>query len=282
MGSYLTKLLFGDKSCQVAVVGGGLPRPGKNKIIGVFYHQVNLAGPVAKTKLLPVVENSDTVVVMTPPDQRITVNILRLLSLAKSLHKVVYLSTLLVYPSGSKPAKETVKPKPFSSYEKNKIREEKWLADYCGKNKVKLSIIRLANVYGDIMNRGIIGLAFKALQNGLAVTINGSGEQVRDYIFVEDAAKLIKAVVFNRSAEPIEIFNISTGQGHTVNETLALIKKATRRNLLIHYGLPVKEKNSVVGDNAKILKCSSQKLAYDLFRGLVKTSKNYFSKHESV
>src|SRR3989338_1101949 len=280
VGSYVAKSLFPKKSCEVHVVGVHTGKE-KNKIIGVRYHRVNLAGRISKSALLPITENLDTVVIMTPPDERVTKNVIGLLGLTESLQKVVHVSTLLVSPSLSQPSKETVKPKPISSYENNKIREENLLAGYCLKHKVKLCIIRLANVYGDFMNRGIIGLAFKALLKGGPLTVNGNGEQRRDYIFVEDAAKLIKFAVVNPQAKPVEIFNVSTGQGHTINEVLILIKKITGRDLSVNYGLPVPEKKSVMGNNAKILKWSGQKLSYDLRRGLIKTYQNYL-KHESV
>ena len=92
---------------------------------------------------------------------------------------------------------------------------------------------------------------------------------------------LIKCEVVNPQAKPVEIFNVSTGQGHTINEVLILIKKITGRDLSVNYGLPVPEKKSVMGNNAKILKWSGQKLSYDLRRGLIKTYQNYL-KHESV
>src|SRR5574338_313089 len=48
----------------------------------------------------------------------------------------------------------------------------------------KLVIARLANVYGDVKNRGIIGRAFSSLNDGTVLTVSGDGMQVRDYIHV--------------------------------------------------------------------------------------------------
>lgn len=271
VGEYLVKLLKGPGVQIFVIYNGSLNK--KEKVPGIKYYKLDLTKNI---KWGPsTVKNLDIAVIMTQPNDLIIRNIVKILDQANNLKRIIYTSTILVYPSSSKKIKETIIPAPESPYEKGKIKEEESLTDHAKRRNIKLGIIRLANVYGNTKNRGIIGIIFNSILNNKPLTVNGDGNQTRDYIFVEDAVKLINFLIFFGQKNLVEIFNICTGQGYTIQNLIKLTKKITKGEIDIKYGKPVKEKMFIVGDNKKILKVSKVKLSFDIIKGLKKTYLNY-------
>lgn len=275
VGEYVTKLLTNRKKLEIFVIGA----PSNNKAFAekTRHYEIDLSRPLAYNKLPKTISWFDTAVIMTQPSVPIIRNILKLLDMATNLKKVVFVSTILVYPSSNKKIRETVVPSPVSQYEKDKIAEENMLTNYAKKRNIKLGIIRMANVYGDKKNRGIIGLIFNSALNNNPLVVNGDGNQKRDYIFVEDAANFIRSVVLCKQNKPIEVFNVCTGKSHTINKLIKLTKRITGKNILVNYAPAVPEKRSITGDNAKIIKLFG-KPRYSLLEGLNRTYTNYLSK----
>lgn len=276
VGEYLIKLLKGPEVKIFVIYNGPLDK--KEKVPGIKYYKLDL---IKNIKGVPsTVKNLDIAVIMTQPNDLIIRNIVKILNQANNLKKIIYTSTILVYPSSSKKIKETITPAPESPYERGKIKEEKLLTNYAKRRNIKLSIIRLANVYGDTKNRGIIGIIFNSILNDKPLTVNGNGNQTRDYIFIEDAVKLIKFFIFFGQKNLMEIFNICTGQGHTIQNLIKLTEEITKSKIDIKYNKPIKEKLTVVGNNKKILKISKIRLSFDIIKGLKKTYLNY--NHERI
>lgn len=271
VGEYLVKFLKREGIRTSVIYNGRLSETEKKP--GVKYYKTDLKKNFKRN--LPTSLNA--AVIMTQPDDLIIKNIIKTLGQAKNLKKIIFISTILVYPNSPKKTKESTTPQPKSPYEKGKIEEEGRLTDYAKKRNIKLSIIRMANVYGDKKNKGIIGLVFNSILNKTPLVINGDGNQKRDYIFIEDAASFIKSVVLYKQIKPIEIFNICTGKGQSINESIKLIKKLTGINVLVSHAQAVPEKRSVIGNNAKITKLFG-KPVYSFLKGLSKTYLNYLSK----
>ena len=74
-------------------------------------------------------------------------------------------------------------------------------------------ILRLGNVYGRNNNKGVI----KALREG--GKIHGDGENVRDYIYIND---VLRAILMAENW-PNGIYNIGTGIPTSVNEIADLL-----------------------------------------------------------
>ena len=147
VGKYVTKLLANRKNSEVFVIGA--PADNKTSAGKTKYYGIDLSRPLAYNKVPKAILSSDTAIIMTHPSIPVIRNILKLLGTARGLKKIVFVSTILVYPSSSKKIKETAVPKPVSRYEKVKMAEEKMLTNYAKKRKIRLGIVRMANVYGD-------------------------------------------------------------------------------------------------------------------------------------
>lgn len=96
----------------------------------------------------------------------------------------------------------------------------------------KFVALRLANVYGPRQNphgeAGVVAIFNQRLLNREVPTINGSGKQTRDFVFVKDVARAV-AICCRNSSEGI--FNIGTGRETDVNRLYELIRGALGSSL---------------------------------------------------
>jgi len=122
------------------------------------------------------------------------------------------------------PADEKHPTNPVSPYGITKLSIEKYLYFYKNEYGLKHTILRYANVYGPRQNpfgeAGVVAIFANKLLRNENPTINGDGEQTRDYVFVED---VVKANVTTLRDENSDIFNVGTSIETSVNELFASI-----------------------------------------------------------
>jgi UDP-glucose 4-epimerase len=120
----------------------------------------------------------------------------------------------------------------MSVYGTNKLCGEGLIHSYAEEFGFTATFLRYANVYGPRQNphgeAGVIAIFLDKLRAGGTPVINGTGEKVRDYVFVGD---LVAANRFLTAREMGGTYNVGTGIGTTVN-TLA-------RDLLTALGMTV-------------------------------------------
>lgn len=98
-------------------------------------------------------------------------------------------------------------------------------------------IFRFANVYGPRQSAhgeaGVVAIFADKMRNNEEITINGDGEQTRDFVFVEDIAKVCLAAI--QSDVKNEIINVSTAQAISINKLYeAMSKKYNYNKSAIH------------------------------------------------
>jgi UDP-glucose 4-epimerase len=120
-------------------------------------------------------------------------------------------------------ADETHPCRPRSPYAVAKLAVEHYL-DYARATfGVEAVVLRYANVYGPRQDphgeAGVVAIFMQRILAGLPPTIFGDGEQVRDFVYVDDvvAANVLALGVPTPDAETA-IFNIGTGHATSVNE----------------------------------------------------------------
>ena len=273
VGSYLARKLLKEPAVNLSVIHASALA--EKPFPSVSYHQMDLTQE--NGQLRDITNRADTIMILTQPNELIIQNIIAAIRDSATPKKIVYLSTLLLYPDSENPQKEETLPEPISIYEEKKFLEEKLLAGFVNGKHIVLSIVRLANVYGDVKNNGVIAQIFQSLMEGKTLIINGQGNQKRDYIFLEDAAELLECFIFHEQKVSIEVFNICTGIAYTVNELIEKIEKVTKQKVSYSNGPAVLEKQIIIGDNSKILNLSEYRLKYDLAKGLKKTYTNFLS-----
>jgi UDP-glucose 4-epimerase len=151
------------------------------------------------------------------------------------VEKVVFASTGgAVYGEQQEfPAAEDHPQYPVSPYGVSKLAGERYLHFYGVQHGVSYAALRYANVYGPRQDphgeAGVVAIFSGNLAAGKTSTINGSGEQTRDYVYVGDVARA--NVLALEGEAPNGAYNIGTGIETSVNELYDLMCRLSKRNL---------------------------------------------------
>ena len=155
-----------------------------------------------------------------------TLNILNLM-VEYHIPDMVYISSggAIYGTNGETKHKEDEDVFPISSYGVVKLTIEKYLMQYAQLYGLRPLIIRLSNPYGSYhysMKQGIINVALTKALRGEQIEIWGSGNDRKDYIYVEDFVKILFTLLNKEVAN--EIINIASGQLLSVNEIVSSIR----------------------------------------------------------
>ena len=185
--------------------------------------------------------------------------------------KFVFASSAAVYGDNQNlPIKETEPIKAQAQYGKSKAEIE----DALKESKIPSVVLRYANAYGPrqgtIGEGGVIAVFCKRLISCEPITINGDGEQTRDFIFVQDIVNAnIKAL---ESEKDFALYNVSTTQETSVNEIANQLLKISQKTSKIEHQDPIKGevlRNSL--NNQFIRKELNWEPETDINKGLEKT-----------
>ena len=174
------------------------------------------------------------------PDFDAEVNILGTIRLLEEcskwgLVKVVFASTggAIYGEQESFPASEDHPQYPSSPYGVSKLAAERYLNYYRVQHGLHYVALRYANVYGPRQDphgeAGVVAIFCGNLVSGRASRINGSGEQTRDYVYVEDVARA--NVLALENSVPSGAYNIGTGVETSVNRLYELLKSASGEDI---------------------------------------------------
>lgn len=135
------------------------------------------------------------------------------------------------------PATESHSLHPLNPYGINKLTSEHYLY-YLQKNfNVPYVALRYANIYGPRQNphgeAGVIAIFIKKLLKNEPITINGDGNQTRDYVFVKDVAAINRLAV---SKNLTGAYNVGNGIELSVNDVCENIQKILRNTQVPHHG----------------------------------------------
>jgi UDP-glucose 4-epimerase len=160
---------------------------------------------------------------------------------AKRGLKLVYLSSAAVYGDPLElPISEEHPTRPQSPYGLSKLQGEEILRNFTVVYGLKHTILRLFNVYGPGQNPSYAGVITSFLEKALGgepLIIYGDGEQTRDFIYVDDVARVVEFFI----AEDVfdnEVYNVGSGKPVTIKELAKIIIKLVGRELPIIHAPP--------------------------------------------
>jgi len=154
----------------------------------------------------------------------------------------------IIYPSSpavqgvhdNTPIKEDDPCNPVSPYGLHKKIAEELCISYSQNFNLDIKIVRFFSIYGEYLKKQLLWDACKKLiSSSLTVEFWGTGDETRDWIYVKDAAYLVKFLTDNIITE--KIINGGVGIKHTVNETLLMLSNALGVDKEIVFNKVVKE-----------------------------------------
>ncbi len=177
-----------------------------------------------------IVKDVDTVIHLTAHslvsslDGSITnaqVNIMGLLNLLEacrknSIPKVIFTSasSLIGEPSSFQVNEKHV-PKPKTAYGITKLTSEHYLRLYNELYNLDYTVFRFFNIYGPFQKNGLIPSIYKKIQNNEPITIFGKGDQIRDYVYIEDIIPFFEKSAISNIGNST-ILNMGTGIGTSI------------------------------------------------------------------
>ncbi len=128
---------------------------------------------------------------------------------------------------------------PLSPYGLSKHIGEQYLALFAKTHGLVSTVLRYGNAFGPRQDpygeAGVVSIFSALMLDHKQCTIDGDGEQRKDYLYVGDVAR---ANVLALDAADGETLNIGTGQGTSVNEIFRTLQAATGDTTEPAYGPP--------------------------------------------
>ena len=154
---------------------------------------------------------------------------------------LLYLSSggTLHAPAGESMSSEGMQVRPLSYHGAGKLAAEYFISAWCNQYAQKATIVRPSNVYGsgqpERTGFGIVPTALGKIQRNETLHVWGDGSAVRDYLYIDDLAKLIMAILAKPMPNGACIINACSGVGISLNELLAVLEAMTGTALLCSY-----------------------------------------------
>jgi nucleoside-diphosphate-sugar epimerase len=153
---------------------------------------------------------------------------------AAGVRRVIYAGSSSAYgDTPTLPKREDMLPNPISPYAVAKLAGEHYMSAFTRVYGLETVTLRYFNVFGPYQDpsshySGVLAIFCRKMLAGEQPTINGDGEQSRDFTYIENVvhANLLAA---EAPAEKVSgrMVNTATGQRITLNETFAILKELT-------------------------------------------------------
>lgn len=154
------------------------------------------------------------------------------------IKKIIFSSSSTVYgfPIKVPTTEDTGMMFPASLYGASKLASEAMISAFCYLYDMKCWIFRFGNVIGNDTARGVIfDLVHKLKKNSIELEVLGNGEQVKDYVNIDDCIDAILQS-FSKVDEKINVFNLSSGTILSVKDVVKIVlEEMNLKNIKIKY-----------------------------------------------
>lgn len=193
--------------------------------------------------------------------------------------RVVYASSSSIYGDAKNiPIKENAARSAINPYGQTKVDDE-ILAEELSKNNLSVIGLRYFNVYGVGQTGSYAGVITKFLENiknNKPFIINGDGNQIRDFIHVEDIARANLAAM--ESKIETGFFNIGTEVATSINDLAKLMIELSNHQQGVTHGPPLEGDVKISqADMSFTRKSLNWKHEINLTDGLKDLIQNYLS-----
>ncbi len=245
-GGYLASgliALLKDSGCSISRLVRSIP---ENEAPADSPHVMDVTGDVCDPDLWArVLEGLDVVfhfaaqtstyVANADPLADQTVNVMPMLRLVEACRrrnariKICFASTATIAGVPEKwPVDESFPDHPLTAYDLHKQMAEQYLKWYAEQGWVHGVTLRLPNIYGPgprskRSDRGILNQMIHRALDGDPLTVYGTGACLRDYLYIEDAARAFLAAAAHCEALSGQHFFIGSGVGYSIASALKMV-----------------------------------------------------------
>jgi len=203
---------------------------------------------------------------------------------SKTVKRLVYAASSSTYgDSKTLPKKEESIGKPISPYAVTKLINEVYADVFYKTYGTKTVGLRYFNVFGPKQSpngayAAVIPLFMQALQDEVSPTINGDGEQTRDFTFVENAVQANVRAFFAPEEAINEVFNVAYGDRISLNTLWKELQAISGKSIAAIHGPPRKgdvrdslanidKANKLIGYEPLFSVANGMKITWDIFKG---------------
>jgi UDP-glucose 4-epimerase len=153
--------------------------------------------------------------------------------LARPECHLVFFSTGLVYGDQPGPFTEATPCRPCDPYGQSKLAAEALVGAWAGATRSPVAVLRPSVIYGPGAPEKMLLVSLLAtLRRGEPFAMTG-GEQLRDFVHVDDVARAVRAVLEQRAHGT---WNLASGESHTVRAAAELGAVVAGRGDLLRVG----------------------------------------------
>ena len=238
IGSNLVDELV-SQSHEVHVIDNFISGKKENCNKDAKYHEIDIADEANLSIIENVLDKCDTVFhcaalarvqpsILNPIKYELnnTIGIMNILKCSADMdvRRFVYSASSSAYGSTKKlPSKESDKPNPISPYANQKYYGELCCRMFSKVYNIETVSLRYFNVYGERQNLGgayatVVGIFLNQLINKNPLTVNGDGNQKRDFTYVGDVVRANIRAAKSKNVGKGEVINIGNGENISINE----------------------------------------------------------------
>ena len=196
---------------------------------------------------------------MNDPINDLEINIIgqiQILELCKQFNpkvKIIYSSTRQLYGIPDYlPVDEKHKIQPVDVNGINKFTAERYLILYSKVYGINYSILRMTNIFGPGIRikdakQMFLGIWIKSLIEGKSFKVYGSGDQLRDFLFVDDCIEAL-LLVGRSDISNKKIYNIGNNKAFSLTELAKLIINLGNGGSFDYIQFPKDRKSIDIGD----------------------------------
>ena len=200
----------------------------------------------------------------------------------------IFASSSAVYGDhGKKKINEKFKTLPKSVYAKTKLFNELELKLFSDQKKIKISILRLFNIYGGQKKiseyPSVLNIWTNNILMNKKIILHDHGKAIRDFIHIYDLCDLIFKIIISKKKYSFEIFNVGNGKGVVLFDFFKIILKTIKSKIKKGFSSNKIKKMSLPSDSIKISVCNNRKIKnffnyrpkYSIIKGINQFINNY-------
>jgi len=149
--------------------------------------------------------------------------------------KLINLSSAAVYGNPQNLPVQEIEPlKPMSPYGFHKMLSEQICTSYSQFFQIQVCNLRIFSAYGPRLKKQILWDLFLKSKQASAIELFGTGNETRDFIYVDDIIRAIECVI-EKGCFSADIYNVASGHAASIKKVSEIFLKMINWNGVIRF-----------------------------------------------